>query len=151
MSRKRRHGKPNEGAAVPAAPEFHEYCEPREVTFATPLKSTAGLQPHEITALALVMANDDSCDSPSDGVSIYSVRQGMELAGFNNLASRLALARLCRMGMVEPFEASERGGYKFAAYRMTPVGEDWLLDNQDVLELRLPARRTELFDDDVPF
>jgi hypothetical protein len=45
----------------------------------SPIKSTHGLRPHEITALALILANADAVGS---GVSSYAIRNEMEKAGF---------------------------------------------------------------------
>jgi hypothetical protein len=61
------------------------------------------------------------------------------------------------MGFVEPFENSTYNDEPFIAYRLLTAGEDWLLENQDQLELRKPPRQQPLqlaqvmIDDDVPF
>jgi hypothetical protein len=71
------------------------------------------------------------------------------------------LIRLTRLGFVESFE--ENNSYQnesWVAYRLTTAGQDWLLDNQDQLEMRLsksvasppqPLSETGITDDDLPF
>src|SRR6266404_4777595 len=50
-------------------------AEVQEIVTASPVKSTQGLKPNEITALALVMANRDASDS---GVLPSAIRDDME-------------------------------------------------------------------------
>lgn len=133
--------------------------EIQDIVAASPVKSTQGLTPHEITVLALVMANRDSSDG---GVMASSIRQGMQRAGFSDLATGLALTSLER----QIFLASELEQNRnfndepYSVYKLTSGGEDWLLMNQQGLELRVnPPRRREpqalsaegVGDDDVPF
>ena len=134
----------------------------REIASASPVKSTEGLQPNEVAALAFVMANAESLGS---GVSTYTIREDMKKAGFNSLATQLGLLRLSRSGFVEAYEdQNEDQNYNsqsFVAYRLLTQGEDWLLANQEILELRVAERpststrrqalATPITDDDVPF
>ena len=108
---------------------------------ASPIKSTQGLQPNEVTALALVMAN---VDSSTDGVSVSTIKSDMEKAGYTKLATQLALTRLTRYEMVEPFEMQDGGyGNSYTVYRILTQGEDWLLANQEGLELHMPPKRAK--------
>jgi hypothetical protein len=134
----------------------------REIASASPVKSTEGLQPNEVAALAFVMANAEPSGS---GVSTYTIREDMKKAGFNSLATQLGLLRLSRSGFVEAYEdQNEDQNYNsqsFVAYRLLTQGEDWLLANQEILELRVAERpststrrqalATPITDDDVPF
>lgn len=125
----------------------------QEIASASPVKSTQGLQPNEVAALAFVMAN---VDSSGDRVSTATIKRDMENAGYTRLATQLALTRLARMHFVEAFEDSDFNGNPFISYQMREPGENWLLENQDKLELRIapkesrPRGRNPL-DDDVPF
>jgi hypothetical protein len=132
-----------------------------EIASASPVR-TEGLQPSEVAALAFVMANAESSGS---GVSTYTIREDMKKAGFNSLATQLGLLRLSRLSFVEAYEDQNDdgnfNGQTFVAYRLLTKGEDWLLTNQEMLELRVAerpspsARRQALTppitDDDVPF
>jgi hypothetical protein len=127
-----------------------------EIASASPLRSTHGLLPHEAAALVFILAN---ADTPRSGVSTYTIKQDMGKAGYMRSATQLGLIRLDRMGFVEAFEDSNYNGEPFMAYRLAPAGEDWLLDNQDKIQLRTGDDRSMeevafdpgISDDDVPF
>ena len=131
----------------------------QRIVSASPVRSTHGLQPNEISALALVMAN---VDSSTDHVSTNVIKQAMQEAGYTRLATQLALTRLARMQFVEPSEDSDYNGNSSVVYRMLEDGEDWLLQNQEKLELRIVPQKSSrtqaspftgigVTDDDVPF
>ena len=136
----------------------------QDIVAASPVKSTHGLQPSEVTALALVMAN---VDSSSDIVAASRVKQDMQKAGFTPLACQLALTKLSRLRFVEAREeaADYNGNSTYIVYRMLEDGENWLLENQDKLELRVSAKpygskpeattkaygAEDITDDDIPF
>jgi hypothetical protein len=121
----------------------------QSIASASPIKSTHGLRPHEITALALIMANADAVGS---GVSSYSIRNDMEKAGFTREATQIALICLNRLGFVQAFEDhDDNNNYDFMAYRLMALGQDWLVDNQDKLEMRLTKEPPGIADDDAPF
>jgi hypothetical protein len=128
-----------------------------EIASVSPVKSTHGLQPNEISALALVMAN---VDSSTDRVRAYTIKEDMQKAGYTRLATQLALTRLSRMQFVEATEESDYNGNDCVFYRMLKEGENWLLENQEKLELRTASRRPSrsqgqsfqgITDDDAPF
>ena len=128
-----------------------------DIVSASPVKSTQGLQPSEVAALALVMAN---VDSSADRVPTETVKRDMQKAGFTRLATQLALTRLSRLHFVEANEDTDYNGNPFVVYRILEHGENWLLENQDQLELRTPSRSSSLantsyanaaLDDDIPF
>ncbi len=135
------------------------------IALASPIKSTEGLRPHEIAALALVMANAEAVGA---GVPSYTVKTDMEKAGFTKEATQIALIRLNRLAFIEPFEDHDYNDNTFIAYRLLPMGEDWLVENQDRRELRkervasAPTKKVSvpptneyvgqgITDDDVPF
>jgi nucleoside 2-deoxyribosyltransferase len=129
------------------------------ITNDPPLKPTAGLKPHEFTALALLMA---STDAPGDAISAYLFKQEMMKAGFTELASRIALRRLVDLGMATHDTWRDQDGEPYTVYQITPEGELWLVHNQESLQLRHigeagpEAKPTAGFvpgitDDDLPF
>jgi nucleoside 2-deoxyribosyltransferase len=120
----------------------------QQIASVSPIKSTHGLQPSEVAALAMVMAN---IDSSADSVSTYIIKQDMEKAGFTRLATQLALTRLSRMNFVAADEESDMNGNRFYVYRLLDGGEVWLLENQDKLELRVAPPDSVINDDDIPF
>jgi len=129
----------------------------REIVSASPVRNTQGLQPHQIAALAFVMANREA---ESDSVTAQTIRQNMENAGYTHLATSLALTHLARHGFIEAIEDHGDYGEPYYSYILLPDGENWLLENQDTLELRLsekPSRQQRMTldqgirDEDVPF
>lgn len=127
------------------------------IAAASPVKTMEGLRPHEVASLAFVMVNADVGGS---GAISYLIKNDMERAGYTLVAAQLGLMRLTRLGLIEAFEDSDVNGNPFTAYRITQSGEDWLLDNQDKLQIRVsddPPRQPELefneviTDVDMPF
>ena len=117
----------------------------QEVISGSPVKATEGLKPHEIAALALVIAN---CDSVEDHASMHQIRNGMQSAGFNDVATSIALTSLTRKGYVKS-ESVQNFNEELYAYRLTPQGEEWLLANHKKLELRVQGNT--LTEDDILF
>jgi hypothetical protein len=129
--------------------------EVQEIVSASPVKSTHGLKPHEITALALIMANRDYSDG---GVMPGAIREDMQRAGFTYLATGLALTALQKQRFVIS-EMVQSGNYDepWTIHKLTEEGEEWLLQNQERLDLRQEPKsvvtrgRRTITDDDVPF
>lgn len=126
-----------------------------EVSSASPVRETEGLQPHEIASLALVMAGTTF---PGDTVSAYSVKDEIVKAGYTALASQLGLSRLVRLKYLEVTKEEDWNGNEYAAYRVLQAGEDWLSANhgklvmqRDGLYTTTPAFDPGISDDDVPF
>lgn len=119
----------------------------QRVVSGSPIKATGGLEPHEIAALAFIIANRDSTE---DCASMHQIRNDMEKAGYSDVATSVAVTSLTRKTYVKSknVEDYETGG-RFYAYQLTPQGEEWLLANQDKLELRV--QREAPIDDDIPF
>jgi hypothetical protein len=106
-----------------------------DIISASPIASTQGLRPHEIAALALIMA---SRSSTQDGVSTYIVKRDMREAGFTDLAAGVALTRLEHMEFIEGRKLHDpEANDVYIAYFLTHGGESWLLDNQHTLDLKL--------------
>lgn len=128
------------------------------IAASSPVKTTEGLQPHEIAALVFVMLNS-SATTGSYGAAEHQIRQDMNSAGYTSAASQLGLIRLARSGFVEPFEDTDYNRNSYTAYRLTEKGQDWLLENKDKLQIRLSnyrespgiAESSVIPDDDVPF
>ena len=127
-----------------------------EIVDASPVKGSAGLQPHELTALALLMANSDSTE---DTITPEKLKEEMRKAGYSEIGTRLAMSRLERLGYVA--SGWEQGGFdnRWIVYRITEEGEAWLTENQARLEIRTRPRPpaanyepdVEIKDEDIPF
>ncbi len=125
-----------------------------EIVDASPVKESSGLQPHELTALALLLAN---CDSTADEVSASTFKQEMRKVGYSDVGTRVAIARLVKLGYVSSTLREGNYDQQWTAYSITEQGEEWLVENQTKLELRtrprpmVPAHVNEIKDEDIPF
>ena len=72
----------------------------------------------------------------------------MEKTGFNNLATSIALERLKKRGMTAEVSGEDDRGESYRMIQLTPLGREWLLDNEDLFELLTPAAQSER---DIPF
>jgi hypothetical protein len=129
----------------------------QSIAAASPVRTIEGLRSHEVASLVFVMKNADIGGS---GASSYSIKSDMEKAGYTMAAAQLGLILLTRIGFIEAFEDSDYNGNSFTAYRLMKTGEDWLLDNQDKLQITVsgepPIQRQMEFkesisDDELPF
>jgi hypothetical protein len=113
---------------------------------ASPLVGTQGLNSHEMTCLTLVLEN-----SQFVGETVWSraIDNDMARAGFTKVATRIALRTLVQKQMLEAVMESDRDGDPVQTYRMLVHGQDWLIANQDKLQMRVPV--TPEGKDDIPF
>ncbi len=126
-----------------------------DIASSSPVKSSDGLQPHELTALAMLLANGNAV---SDVVSATWFKQEMRKAGYSDAGTRLAIAKLVRLGYAE--STWERDGNEpYVVYGLTEQGEGWLVENQSLLELKTPKAESSskigyadsITDEDIPF
>jgi len=126
-----------------------------DIAASSPVKSSDGLQPHELTALALVLADSNSLE---DTVSASWIKQEMRKAGYTEAGTRLALARLVKLGYIRS-EWLQDYEERYVVYGLTQEGEDWLLANQTLLQIQAAAARPKkepyadqgITDEDIPF
>lgn len=115
---------------------------------------TNGLAQHELVALVILMQNSLA---PEEPVATYTVKRDMNDAGFSDIAVSIALKSLVRKGMVVSKELADYNGNSYYAYLMTPEGEQWLMDHQDLLVLRIESQNAvneeskEEDNDNLPF
>jgi hypothetical protein len=121
----------------------------------SPVKSSHGLQPHEQTALALIMANSASSQ---DSVSTNWIKQEMRKSGYTDIGSRLAVTRLVRLGYVQVESENDYDGNPYSVCVLTEQGEDWLLENQSqfvvsTVQSTSPVEYADqgITDEDIPF
>lgn len=114
----------------------------------TPIKETEGLKSHEIALLILIMENSISID---DCYSIYSLKNEMNKSGYTDIATSVGIRTLSKLGMIETFKEIDvyTNGQEYHSCRLTEIGEDWILSNQDQLQFRLSKDLIE--EDDLPF
>ena len=106
--------------------------EINKVAKISPVADTEGLSQHELVALVTVMQNSFI----SQGVSAYKIKEDMNSAGFTDIAVSLALKSLSQKGMIITHQQTDFHDNEFLAFDVTPMGDEWLLRNQDLLVLR---------------
>lgn len=102
---------------------------------------------HILTALAIIASDDD-------GVTSYALRNEMQQAGFNNLATSIALRDLIKREFAQKkrWIDNEHGGEQYEVIVPTDVALDWLTQSQDELNLSAPpTNKNFALDDAIPF
>lgn len=102
------------------------------------LVPTAGLSTHEITTLVAI---GSAVAGPEDSYSVYGLRHDMERLGFTPIATTIALASLERQGLVRIGSEVDEQGHQDPTCALGTDGIDWLLKNQDQVEMRTAPRR----------
>src|SRR5690606_12011660 len=116
-----------------------------------PILETEGLKGHEISMLVLIMENQLTSE---ESYSIYNLKTEMSKAGFTDIATSVGVRSLKKLGMIETFVEVDHwnNGQEYAACRLTDLGENWVLSNQDQLQFR---KKTDVIieeeDDGLPF
>ena len=119
----------------------------QRVISGSPINATGGLEPHEIAALAFIIASRDSTE---DYASTHQIRNDMQKAGYSDVATSVALTSLTRKSYVKAESVEDYDGGRFTAYWLMLQGEEWLLANQNRLQLRVQGD-ADIDDDDIPF
>ena len=113
---------------------------------------TSGLTPHELLALTLVFE-----EHFSSGVSAWQLAENMKKGGYIRTATNLAVMGLLKKDLIEKKVVEDQNGYPYDGFFVTARGADWLIYNQEELNLRLPSEEPsygqskEISDDDIPF
>ena len=115
-----------------------------------PVKESEGLKQHEVTMLLMIIENQLTNE---DTVSVYSLKNDMDKAGFNAIATSLSVRELQRKGLIETFkEHSNFNNEDYLACKITTSGESWVMANQDKIEFRKqPKNGDENLVDNLPF
>jgi hypothetical protein len=117
------------------------------------MPETEGLRPHEMLALTITMQNHFT-----GGIVPWQLQKQVEKGGFVAPAGSLSIIGLKRKNLIK-FENLEDGnGDYYEAILASEKGEDWLMENQEKLKLKLPEEPgqkeswgTEITDEDIPF
>lgn len=112
------------------------------------VRETSGVAAHELLALTLILE-----EQFSEGTTPHQLAENMRKGGYMKTAANLAVTGLLRKGMVERRElvVEDDRGNQWPAnnFFVTEEGQDWLVQNQQKLNLRLAP--PEISDDDIPF
>lgn len=92
----------------------------------SPLRNTDGLQPFEIAILAFIIG-EQTVDEQS--VSIYTIREQMSKAGFNEMATSIGIRLLLHKQFLKSFTDQDWNGNEFYACKLTENGINFILNN----------------------
>ena len=118
-----------------------------------PVQEIKGLKSHEIALLILLMENTISKE---DFVSVYTLKSEMNKSGYTDVATSVAIRTLEKANLIKTFMQNDdwNNGHDYIACKLTDIGEDWILENQDKLEFKLDPstlEKDEIIDDELPF
>ena len=115
-----------------------------------PLTKREDLYGYEVACLICVMQN---CIGPEDMVAIENVKNDMEGAGYNKLATSLGLRELRKRGFLNLITVNnDFGDYQYDAYKVTDDGVSWLLRNKEKLVLKSESKDKNMdVEEDLPF
>jgi len=116
----------------------------------TPVIETEGLKGHEIALLILIMENQVSSE---DSISVFSLKNQMNNAGYTDIATSVGIKTLEKKGMIETLKEIDNwnNGQEYIACKLIEKGEGWILSNQDQLQFRLNKNNQSDAIDDLPF
>ena len=113
---------------------------------------TSGLAPHELLALTLIFQ-----DHFASGTRPWDFTDSMTKGGYIKAATNLAAAGLIKKKLVE-LKSVEIEDYFQERFFVTERGVDWLMSNQQKLNLKLPSYAAApdyadqgITEDDIPF
>lgn len=117
---------------------------------ATPVLETEGLKSHEIALLILAMENQIS---KQDSTPVYSLKNEMEKAGYTDIATSVGIRTLIKLGMIETFKYTDEwnNNQEYISCKLTDIGENWILSNQEQLQFRRNNKKAIEQSDDLPF
>jgi len=115
-------------------------------TLETGIKTGDEIQPHEQAILISIMKDfyDD------DGKSGYLLKEDLAKAGFNELATSLAIVSLLKKQMICRGTGADYNGNEYRVYNLTEIGMSWINKNQNRFDFKHKPQKP-ISDDDIPF
>lgn len=116
----------------------------------TPVKESEGLRQHEVIMMLLLLENQLT---EEDSVPAFRIQRDMENAGFTIAASNLAFRQLKSKDLIEQKKIyGDHDGEEYINFKLTQKGEEWILNNQDKIELKIEKNgNSETSIEDLPF
>lgn len=124
------------------------------ITISSPVCVNAdisGLTYQEISTLGAILKRQDT---PESGVLPQNVSQSLAQCGLNEIAFSLAAKKLSQKAYIKLEFESDFHGNEYFCYRITDVGWEWILKNEDKFDTRVTTVTVEAQpqnDDDLPF
>ena len=116
----------------------------------TPVVETEGLKSHEVAILILITENQLT---DTDSMTVYNLKNEMGKAGYTDIATGVGVRTLVKKGMIETTIEADQWGNDYSVCRLTPQGDDWILNNQNQFQFRMTEQPTKnnASTDDLPF
>lgn len=112
-----------------------------------PIKETEGLQPYEMTLLALIVGEQLT---DQDVVYPYSLKEKMNKVGFNDIAFSIAVRKLKAKGLIDSIKDVDYNGNEFTVFVLTDNGGQFVLDNTHLFDLEQKKSKETVVSDDSP-
>ena len=110
-----------------------------------PTMANQGVTPHEVAAMALIMAQFDG-----GGVGAWQLKEDMRRAGYTDIATGIAIEKLRRSAFIESRKVEDERGDAYTLWCLTTKGTEWLITNENKLALKAD-KGTPPGQDDIPF
>ena len=116
----------------------------------SPVKDTEGFQSYEVALLAYMIGEQITDEQD---VSVYTLKDHMNRAGFNETATSIAIRLLQRKQCLETYIANDWNGNEYNACKLTAKGVDFILNNVSLFNLGQNTAKTPTIQtsDDLPF
>ena len=77
----------------------------------------------------------------------------MSKAGYTDIATSVGIRTLVLKNMIETFKEIDNwnNGQEYSVCRLTEIGENWILSNQEQLEFRRAKTTEQKNDNNLPF
>ena len=104
-----------------------------------------GLSQPELAVLA-VLAGENTL--PESALSVWSLKNDVERAGFTSIGFNLGLKRLINKGFVEYVDVENEDDQYYSAVRLTQIAWDWIEENENLFVLKRSGDQQDDFEDD---
>ena len=104
-----------------------------------------GLSQPELAVLA-VLAGENTL--PENVLSVWSLKNDVERAGFTSIGFNLGLKRLINKGFVESVDVDNEDGQSYSAARLTEIAWAWIEENEKLFVLKRSGARQDYFEED---
>lgn len=102
-----------------------------------PIKETEGLQPFEMTLLALIVGEQLTYQ---DVVHPFTLKEKMNKVGFNDIAFSIGMRKLKAKGLIDTTMDSDYNGNEYPICVLTDLGGQFILENTHLFDLKQKSK-----------
>jgi hypothetical protein len=104
----------------------------------SPIKETDGLQPYELTLLALIVGEQLT---DQDAVLPYTLKEKMNEVGFNDIAFNIGMRKLKAKKLIDTTMNSDYNGNEYPICVLTDHGNQFILENTHLFDLEQKSKK----------